>query len=179
MDRGIPQAGAHRLLDVAAAAVPAAAAAFAAMRLAPLAGWPAVPLAALIALAVFALAFMVMRRTDPPAAYHLPKFTPPVAQSELLLERLWDGADELLLDTPAPAVEPADELLLDDRLALPAASRVVRLFDPRRFPDPGELNERIARHLARGGPAAASADASDELRQALAELRSALRPASH
>lgn len=137
------------------------------------------PLAALGSLATFALAFAVMRRTDPPAAYRLPHFDAPAAQSELLLERLWDGADELLLDTPAPPPEPADELLLDDPLALPDESRVVRLFDPRRFPDPGELNERIARHLARGGPATASADASDELRQALAELRSALRPAGH
>lgn len=167
------------MLDVAAAAVPAAASAFAAMQLAPLAGLPPLPLAALLALAAFALAFAVMRRTDPPADYCLSGFAPPVAQSELLLERLWDGADELLLDTPAPAQEAAEELLLDDPLALRDDSRVVRLFDPRRFPDPGELNERIARHLARGGPAGATADASDELRQALAELRSALRLAGH
>lgn len=149
------------------------------MLLAPLAGLPPMPLAALASLAVFGLAYAAMRRTDPPATYRLPEFPAPVAQSELLLERLWDGAGELLLDTPAPLPEPADELLLDDRLALPDESRVVRLFDPRRFPDPGELNERIARHLARGGPPAASADASDELRQALAELRSALRPANN
>jgi hypothetical protein len=149
------------------------------MQLAPLSSLPPLPLAALGSLVVFALAFAVMRRTGRPEAYRLPDFHAPVAQSELLLERLWDGADELLLDTPAPLPDPADELLLDDPLALPGESRVVRLFDPRRFPDPGELNERIARHLARGGPAGSSADASDELRQALAELRSALRPASH
>lgn len=182
MDRGYPGAGAHRWLDVLAAAVPAAAMAYAALRLAPLAGFPALPVAVALALAAFALGFAVMRRADPPAAFALPAFEAPAAQSELLLDQLWDEADELLLDSPAPVPleSVADELLLDDPLGVPGDSRVVRLFDPRRFADPGELNERIARHLARGGPAAAeAADASDELRQALAELRSALRPAGH
>lgn len=183
MDRGKTKAGAHRWLDVAAAAVPAAAAGWAALRLAPLTGYPAAPLAAALALGLFAAAFAVMRRTDPPAAFALPAFAAPAAESELLLEQLWacadTFADELVLDTPVADEAGADELVLDDPLALPADARVVRLFDPRRFPDPGELNERIARHLARGGPAAApSADASDELRQALAELRSALRPST-
>jgi hypothetical protein len=182
MDRGNPGAGAYRWLDVLAAAIPATASAFAVMRLAPLAGHPALPIAIVLVPATFVLAFAVMRRTDPPVAFALPAFEAPAAQSELLLDQLWAEAGELVLDNPLPLPleDVADELLLDDPLGVPDDSRVVRLFDPRRFPDPGELNDRIARHLARGGPAApAGVDASDELRQALAELRSALRPAGH
>lgn len=180
MSRGNTGARTHRWLDVGAALVPAAAAAYAAARLAPLGGYPALPLAAALTVAVFALAFAAMQRTDPPAAFTLPAFPLPAAEAELLLEHLWADGEPPLLDAPVIGSAPLDELMLDDPLALPADSRVVRLFDPSRFPDPGELNARIARHLARGGPAELGpADASDELRQALTELRLALRPASH
>jgi hypothetical protein len=87
-----------------------------------------------------------------------------------------DPLDELLLTDADRLVEPSsDELLLDDVLAeLGPDSRVVRLFDPASMPTPGELRARIDRHLTAGGGAAAPADASQALHDALAELRRAL-----
>jgi hypothetical protein len=89
--------------------------------------------------------------------------------------------DELLLDTPAE--EPLlledladDALLLVDRLDQPAPdSRVVQLFASAAALTPGELKDRIDRHLA--GTAGhfpdpeQRADASRALYAALAELR--------
>jgi len=80
----------------------------------------------------------------------------------------------LLLTQPyEPAPESDDELVLDDILAeLGPESRVVRLFDRAAMPTPGQLNQRIERHLAAG---TAPADASEALHEALAELRRSLR----
>ena len=73
-------------------------------------------------------------------------------------------------------------LLLDDQLVeAEASSRVVRLFAAPPLPTPGQLKERIDRHLATGtmhvvreyeGPAP---DASDALYAALSDLRRSLR----
>ena len=73
------------------------------------------------------------------------------------------------------AVTAAEEpLLLDDILAeLGPDSRVVRLFDRAAMPSPGELKERIDRHLDAG--TAFTGDASQALHDALAELRRSLR----
>jgi hypothetical protein len=85
--------------------------------------------------------------------------------------------DELLLterfDPGAVSEEP---LILDDILAeLEPGSRVVRLFDPAAMPTPGQLNDRIERHLDRDPPPAECHDASQALHQALDELRRSLR----
>jgi hypothetical protein len=77
------------------------------------------------------------------------------------------------------AASEADELVLDDILAeLGPESRVVRLFDRAAMPTPGQLNDRIERHL-RGAPSQQAqrpqpADASEALHEALAELRRSL-----
>ena len=85
---------------------------------------------------------------------------------------------ELLLTEryePNPALAD-DPLVLDDVLAeLGPDSRVVRLFDPATMPTPGQLNQRIERHLERGAPPTPSADASQALHDALSELRRSLR----
>jgi len=117
------------------------------------------------------------------------------AEELLLTERL-SPADELVL-TDADRLTP-DELLLtdvdrvdgsapldlDDILAeIGPDSRVVRLFDRKAMPatTPGQLQSRIASHLADGAPlsapsdTAAASDASQALSAALAELRRSLR----
>ncbi|MGE5563972.1 MAG: hypothetical protein ACM3ZV_11815 [Bacillota bacterium] len=85
---------------------------------------------------------------------------------------------ELLLTDrfePEPGAEE-EPLVLDDILAeLGPDSRVVRLFDPAAMPTPGQLNDRIERHLVRDPPPAACHDASQALHEALAELRRSLR----
>jgi len=115
---------------------------------------------------------------------------------ELLLTERLSPADELVL-TDADRLTP-DELLLtdvdrvdgsapldlDDILAeIGPDSRVVRLFDRKAMPatTPGQLQSRIASHLADGAPlsapsdTAAASDASQALSAALAELRRSLR----
>ena len=71
-----------------------------------------------------------------------------------------------------------DELLLEDRLAMPDPdSRVVRLFSAEAMPTAGQLRERIDRHLACSSRTAPPVipDASQALFAALADLRSSLR----
>ena len=101
-------------------------------------------------------------------------FGPAVKPDELLLTDIVEP-DELLL-TDFDRLRP-DELMLDDILAeLGPDSRVVRLFDPNAIPTPGQLNDRIARHIREGSsPAPAPPDASQALHDALAELRRSLR----
>lgn len=75
-----------------------------------------------------------------------------------------------------PAATEPEPLVLDDILGeLGPDSRVVRLFDPAAMPTPGQLNDRIERHLGRDVPPIAPPDASQALRDALAELRRSLR----
>lgn len=104
------------------------------------------------------------------------------ADDELLLtERV---ADELVL-TEADRVTAADELILgdadrllvlDDVLAeIGPESRVVRLFDRKAMPTPGQLRSRIDSHLGQTAPSTQHADASQALSDALAELRRSLR----
>jgi hypothetical protein len=86
--------------------------------------------------------------------------------------------NELLL-TDADRVErastPAGPLVLDDILAeIGPDARVVRLFDPKRMPTPGQLKSRIDSHIEKGASPGAS-DASQALSDALAELRRSLR----
>jgi hypothetical protein len=81
--------------------------------------------------------------------------------------------DELVLEDELPApVE--DELILEDMVPSPEEdSRVIRLFDPR-TETAGEMQARIDRHL-RNTPRPPLSDATQELHEALAALRSSLR----
>lgn len=195
MNRGQDRGRLDWLVELAGACAPAAAAGFAAAKLAPVYGLP-VGTAVLIAFATMcALAFAVMRMVTP-EAHHivLPTFKQAVvcddvqhlidalAQDELLLDTPFASFDELLLDQPL--VEPTDlaaiaELLLDDPLPeAPIDSRVVQLFAGGRMPTAGQLQQRIDRHLAGGEQVpAVTKDASDALSEALAELRRSLRQA--
>jgi hypothetical protein len=93
----------------------------------------------------------------------------------LLTERL--EADELLLsDAHRLAPQVPEPLVLDDILdEIGPDARVVRLFDRRSMPTPGQLQSRIDGHLRQGGSPAARSDASEALSNALAELRRSLR----
>ena len=73
------------------------------------------------------------------------------------------------LDSPVP-------LELDDILAeMEPDSRVVRLFDRKAMPTPGQLKSRIDSHLEQAAPSHTQPDASQALSDALAELRRSLR----
>ncbi len=93
---------------------------------------------------------------------------------ELVLSEADRIPDELIL-TDADRLSEG-ELVLEEVLAGPAPdSRVVRLFDPAAMLTPGQLHDRIDRHLSGSGLPAASPDASQALHQALADLRRSLR----
>lgn len=195
MSRGQDRGTLDWLVELAGAAMPAAAAGFAAMLLAPSFG--VAPGLALLAGfgAIFGLAFVTMRAVAPePRLLVLPDFEQRELQDDVLLLVEALGRDELLLDTPyraydellldQPLAEPADlaalaELLLDDPLPAPALdSRVVQLFAGGRMPTPGQLQQRIDRHLSAGERSTVKHhDASDALSEALAELRRSLRQA--
>ncbi|QIK96297.1 hypothetical protein G7076_07410 [Sphingomonas sp. HDW15A] len=175
-----------RWFDLAAAVIPGAAAAYSAYRLAPLLDWRpefAIPVAALL---VFALGLgtmqLVSRRIRPAAKPYA--FRSDTAHfPELLLDSLWQEAvasdDVLLLDLPVEnGIKALAELILDDPLPHPQPdSRVVQLFAAK--PNPGELVNRIERHLGRTAESAPPRpmDATDALRRALEELRQSLRQA--
>ncbi len=172
------------LVELAGASAPAAAAAFAAAKLAPLNGWSLSSAVLVGFAAVFAAAFTVMRIVPAESRYlALPDFESAVLFDEvLLLDERYEALDELLLDQPQveAATEAVAELLLDDPLPAPTPdSRVVILFADGRMPTAGQLKDRIDRHLADGArPVQVSpSDASDALSDALAELRRSLRQA--
>jgi hypothetical protein len=102
-----------------------------------------------------------------------------LAEEMQLAEVLADGPtedpdlDELVLEDELPA-RVDDELILEDRLPAPEEdSRVIRLFDPR-TETAGDMQARIDRHL-RNTPRPPLSDATQELHEALAALRSSLR----
>lgn len=172
------------LVELAGASAPAAAASFAAAKLAPLNGW-SLSMAVLVGFGgVFAAAYTAMRIV-PAEGRHLalPGFEPLVVLDDvLLLDERYEVLDELLLDQPLvdAATEAVAELLLDDPLLAPAPeSRVVQLFADGRMPTAGQLKDRIDRHLADDARPALQppSDASDALSEALAELRRSLRQA--
>ena len=111
----------------------------------------------------FGLSFVGLRRIQPVGAARLtdrPVATP---------------VNDLLAEADRSLAHAEDELVLDDILAaLDSGSRVVRLFEPAAMPTPGQLKDRIDRHLGAGGVTPAS-DASQALHDALADLRRSLR----
>jgi len=109
--------------------------------------------------------------------------TEQLVPEELLLTDRVGSTDELVL-TEADRLDSDSPLMLDDILAaIGPDSRVVRLFDRKAMPaaaTPGELQSRIASHVADGTLCAPPAefhpsDASQALSAALAELRRSLR----
>jgi len=96
---------------------------------------------------------------------------------ELVLTEADRIEDELLLtDVDRIGATPADLLVLDDILAeIGPDSRVVRLFDRKSMPTPGQLKSKIDSHLDRAPQSAASEEAAQALSDALAELRRSLR----
>ena len=139
----------------------------------------AAPGAGLIAIAVFWIAYRVLCAVGGGGCLTMASFiAAPLPDSEV------QTADELLLEDVHLAAIPVaveeaepepDVLELDDILAAVSPNaRVVHLFDSAAMPTPGQLRDRIERHLdpphAEGLP-----DASDALHQALAELRRSLR----
>ena len=167
------------LVEIIGAAAPAAAAAFAAAKLAPVNGW-SLSTALLVGFGgTFAAAFTAMRIVPAEARQlALPDFESALVQDEELFD------DVLLLDQAwienkvEAATEAVAELLLDDPLPAPMPdSRVVQLFAEGRMPTAGQLKHRIDRHLADGARPATAIDAADALSEALAELRRSLRQA--
>ena len=97
---------------------------------------------------------------------------PMATDDELLLTEADMIQPELIL-TDADRLPTDEPLELDDILAeLGPDSRVVRLFDPAKMPTPGQLSSRIDAHQAQS---IAYPDASQQLSEALAELRRSLR----
>ncbi len=107
---------ANHALDVAAAAVPAVAAGWAAAKLAPLAQYPMTGTIAVASLPIFLLAYSAMRRSGADApGFSVPTFVPPpLEEDELLLDTRAVPGEVLLLDIPFRGPEE-DELLLDQR----------------------------------------------------------------
>ncbi len=169
------------LVEIGGAAVPAAAACFAAFKLAPVFETGAQAAMGSGSAAAFALALAAMRLVPPEPRQHvIADFTVELIEEvdELLLDQLHE--EPLLLEDLSE--EPDEALLLEDRLGAPAAdSRVAQLFASSAMPTPGQLRARIDRHQA-GEPqspvepiAAQLPDASDALYAALAELKRSLR----
>ena len=179
MDKTYDRGRLDWLVEIMGASAPAAAAAFAAAKLAPVNGWSLSTAVLVGFVGMFAAAFIVMRIVPAEARQlALSDF-----ESVLVLdEELFD--DVLLLDQAwieirvEAATEAVAELLLDDPLPAPTPdSRVVQLFAEGRMPTAGQLKHRIDRHLADGARPAAAINAADTLSEALAELRRSLRQA--
>ena len=100
-----------------------------------------------------------------------------VGTTELLLTEEDQVSPEELLLTEADSIAgEIGPLELDDILAeLGPDSRVVRLFDHKAMPTPGQLKTRIDSHLEQAGAGPLHSDAAQALSDALAELRRSLR----
>jgi hypothetical protein len=180
MDAALHRAPFDWLAETAGATALALAAGYAGMKAAPLGA--AAPSMALIAAAAFAIGLLVMRRVPgSERRFALPDYG-------LVPLDAKDRLDELLLDRPVEETLLLTEMVVDAPLLLDdplleaePGSRVVQLFASPAMPTPGQLRDRIERHLATGamhvvrefeGPAP---DASDALYAALSELRRSLR----
>ncbi|MFL6755681.1 MAG: hypothetical protein ACJ8FI_12495 [Sphingomicrobium sp.] len=109
------------------------------------------------------------------ASFEAPDFGELEADDELLLTDADRFLGELVL-TDADRVDGDGPLVLDEvLLKIGPDSRVVRLFDRKGMPTPGQLQSRIDDHLGHGTGGIAAPDASQALSEALAELRRSLR----
>ena len=168
MDMVRPRARFDWLVELGGASAFALGCAYAALKLAPSLSMAPRAAMSLAGPAFFALGMLVMRTAPGRRSEHvLADFAiASIETDELLLDTPIEKP--LLLDTP---IED-DVLLLEDPLPKPdPASRVVQLFASLPMPTPGQLKERIDRHLAKPMPA----DASKALYAALDELRRSLR----
>jgi hypothetical protein len=175
MDKVRPRARFDWLVEIGGASALGLGGAYAALKLAPSFAVPPQAATLVAGFTFFVVGVLVMRTAPGPRAEHvLADFAVvPVENDELLLDTRIEP-DELLLDTP---VED-DVLLLEDALPEPdPASRVVHLFAAQPMPTPGQLKERIDRHLAGAplGTPPALPNASAALYAALDELRRSLR----
>lgn len=94
------------------------------------------------------------------------------AVTELLVQADVSALVEQLAAPASSQAEDANELILEDVLALDTGSRVVRLFELN--DTAGEMQARIDDHL-RFAPRQVPPDATQELHDALAALRRSLR----
>ena len=109
------------------------------------------------------------------ASFEAPEFDQFEDEDELLLTEADKISDELVL-TESDRLDTSEPLVLDDILAkIGPDSRVVRLFDRKSMPTPGQLQSRIDSHLGQATAEIAKPDASQALSDALAELRRSLR----
>lgn len=177
MDMVRPRARFDWLVEIGGASALGLGGAYAALKLAPSFAVPPQTATIVAGFTFFAVGMLVMRTAPSRAAEHtLADFAMvPVEHDELLLDTRIEP-DELLLDTPVEVLRDEGVLLLEDALPQPdPASRVVQLFATP--PTPGQLKERIDRHLAGipVGAVPAIPNASDALYAALDELRRSLR----
>lgn len=167
----------HRIesaADLSAAAILAVAVAAEALRLGQ-----SPPVAALAAAVAFVCGWKILSAIEASTpTFTLVEFAPvPLPEVAEPDELLLTEADRVPASLQPKASAPEnDALVLDDVLArLDDESRVVRLFDASAMPTPDQLRTRIERHLGSANPPSASPDASQELHEALAELRRTLR----
>ena len=180
------------LADLCGAGSLAAAGGYAALKIAPTFSLAAPAIMTAAGFAGFVIGALAMRSVGPPLR-ELPLGDFAVAQIEreehsepLLLDTLYD--EPLLLDQVAEyepllvedVIEDESAMLLVDALqAAGPGSRVVQLFAHQPMPTPGQLKDRIDRHLAGGprhpSPLAPVPDASQALYAALNELKRSLR----
>ena len=179
------------LIELGGASVFGLGCAYAALKLAPSFAWPPQTATVASGFAFFAIGMLVMRTAHGgPTTHRLADFAVGPVESDALWLDMPLELDELLLDTPyeepllldTPFDGPEqDVLILEDALTQPhPASRVVQLFASQPMPTPGQLKERIDRHLAGESPRPANGrpsppDASEALYAALDELRRSLR----
>lgn len=180
------------LMELGGASALSAGGAYAALKLAPSLALPPPTATIAAGFIFFALGLLAMRLAPGrPATHRLAEFTVvSLKNDELLLDTPFNeillldtpiAPEELLLDAPLKEWADDDELLLEIALPEPGPdSRVVRMFALPAAPGPGEIKERIHRHLA-GEPLSAASgrptlpDASDALYAALDELKRSLR----
>ena len=169
MTRLVQTGGLNRAVDLAAAGIFAAASGYSVLLLSESQAGSAAATAG-----AFVIALTILRQIADAPQFAMPDFAITFVEPEggdELPELLLTELSELLL---TDVFAEDGELLLEDRLVNPHDnSRVIRLFDPRTLPTAG-VHERIER-CEGARDKAAYPDATAELHQALADLRSSLR----
>jgi len=180
------------LADVLGAGALAVAAGYAAFKAAPTFSLPAPQTMTASGFAAFALGALAMRAVGSPN-HHLPigefavaALNHEEAPEELLLDTVYQEPlllDQLAEEEPLLLEDVFDDdhamLLVDALQKAEPDSRVVQLFAHQPMPTPGQLKDRIDRHLAgtprQPLPIVPAPDASQALYAALNELKRSLR----